>query len=180
MTKVFLVETDERGGAIRALGEKMVRAVAGKTLGADPDTLVIGRADNGKPYLPGYTDFHFNLSHTVGAVTLAVSDNPVGVDMERIRPINRRLAERFFTEHEQRYILSAEQTADRLFFEVWTRKEAFLKRSGRGIRVALNSFDVLDGGLAGEIHTREYRGFILSCCCEEWRGDLVAVSSDKL
>ena len=48
----------------------------------------------GKPYFPDHPDVHFNLSHTAGAVLVALSDRPVGVDIERIRPVSPRTMRR--------------------------------------------------------------------------------------
>ena len=43
----------------------------------------------GKPWFPEFPEVHFNLSHTGGAVLAALSDRPVGVDIERIRPVSQ-------------------------------------------------------------------------------------------
>ena len=45
---------------------------------------------HGKPYFPEHPDVHFNLSHTAGAVLVGLSDRPVGVDIEHIRPVSQR------------------------------------------------------------------------------------------
>lgn len=42
----------------------------------------------GKPYFPDFPEVHFNLSHTTGAVLVALSGEPVGVDIEHIRPVS--------------------------------------------------------------------------------------------
>lgn len=46
----------------------------------------IAIASEGKPYFPDYPSIQFNLSHTDGAVVCALSETPVGVDLERSRP----------------------------------------------------------------------------------------------
>lgn len=76
----------------------------------------------GKPYFPEHPEVHFNLSHTRGAVLVGVSDQPLGVDIERVRPVGRRMMERL-----------AQTESERGFFETWVRWEARSKRSGRGI-----------------------------------------------
>ena len=52
----------------------------------------IRRAAGGKPYFPQYPHIHFNLSHSRGAAVCALSGEPVGVDVELLRPPPRRLA----------------------------------------------------------------------------------------
>ena len=81
----------------------------------------IGRAENGKPYFPERPDIHFSLSHTKTHVLVAVSDKPVGVDVETVRPVRRGVPERVCSPDEQRQFD---------FFELWVLKESFLKVTG--------------------------------------------------
>lgn len=48
----------------------------------------------GKPFFPDHPDIHFSLSHTAGAAAAALADTPVGVDIERVRPVSVRAMER--------------------------------------------------------------------------------------
>lgn len=82
----------------------------------------IAFSEFGKPYFPEQPDVHFNLSHTRGAVLVGLSDKPLGVDIERVRPVGRRMMERL-----------AQTESERSFFETWVRWEARSKRSGKGI-----------------------------------------------
>lgn len=76
----------------------------------------------GKPYFPEYPSVFFSLSHTYGAALAGVSDHPIGVDIEKLRPIPRRLRER----------LAPGETEEK-FFESWVRREAFAKQTGKGL-----------------------------------------------
>ena len=67
----------------------------------------------GKPYFPEHPDVHFNLSHTAGAVLVGLSDRPVGVDIEHIRPVSQRTMRRL-----------ADVGTERAFFQSWVRREA--------------------------------------------------------
>ena len=49
------------------------------------DRIEYCKTENGKPYIKNYPDYHFNISHSNGAVAIAFSDYPVGVDIEKIR-----------------------------------------------------------------------------------------------
>ena len=42
----------------------------------------------GKPYFPSCPDVFFSLSHTRGAVLLALHEQSVGADIERLRPVS--------------------------------------------------------------------------------------------
>lgn len=53
----------------------LLREVLGK------DNL-LAHTDEGKPYLPKYPHLHISISHTQGMVMLALSDAPLGVDIE--------------------------------------------------------------------------------------------------
>lgn len=115
-------------------GELLLRYGLWKIFGIAPDTVETAVDSFGKPYLVSHPDFHFNVSHTGSHCICAVSDEPVGVDMEAVRPIrHQRLAERYFTEAELEdyYALGGDEDA---FFTMWTRKEALGKLTGYGLR----------------------------------------------
>ena len=78
----------------------------------------------GKPYFPEHEEVQFNLSHTRGAVLVGIHDKPIGVDIERIRPVSERTMQRL-----------ADVRTEREFFESWTRRESRGKWSGTGIAV---------------------------------------------
>ena len=48
-------------------------------------------------------DLFFSLSHTDGAVCVAISDKPVGVDIEKVRPLRTEILERALTQSEREY-----------------------------------------------------------------------------
>ncbi len=97
--------------------------------GLSPD-LELRRLPNGKPYLPG---LHFNLSHSGAWAVCAVSDGPVGVDLERERPL-RSPVERKLTAAEQSYLSMLDPgQRQSAFFDLWVLKEAALKQTGEGL-----------------------------------------------
>ena len=89
----------------------------------------------GKPYFPEYPEVHFNISHTSGAVLVGVSDQPIGVDIEKIRPVSQRAMRRL-----------ADVSTERDFFQSWVRREARTKRSGNGIGTMMRSETPLQQG----------------------------------
>ena len=58
------------------------------------------RSAGGRPFFPEYPQVYFSLSHTEGAAAAAVSEAPVGADIQRIRPdVSPRLARLTGTEN---------------------------------------------------------------------------------
>lgn len=102
--------------------------------GLGVDNARLHRKDNGQPYLTG-CDLHVSISHCEELVVCAVSSAPVGIDVERVRPIDLRIADRVCTEQERQYLLDAIEQDRHLerFYEVWTAKEAYFKKQGTGI-----------------------------------------------
>jgi len=114
-----------------------LRVLLAHYLNCDPAAVPILLADGGKPLLPPETGLHFNLSHTDGLALYAVAGAPVGIDVERVRrvPDALGLAQRFFSPRE--HALLRDVPAEQLqpcFFRAWTRKEAVLKATGRGVQ----------------------------------------------
>ncbi len=88
--------------------------------------------EHGKPSLAERPDIHFNLSHCLTAVACAVSDHPIGIDIESIRTAKPALVRHTMSESEANHILTS-PNPDIEFTILWTRKEALLKMSGSGI-----------------------------------------------
>lgn len=126
----------------------------------------------GKPHLKGYPEFYFNISHTRNAIAVAFSNETIGVDIEKIRDADLQIAQRFFTNSEQRYIgASLDDEYNRRFYEVWTKKEAYIKCIGTGLTTSLKSINVVDTKGAELIYIREIKKYILSVCCREFAAE---------
>lgn len=95
----------------------------------------------GKPCIQGREDFSYNLSHSGRYVVLAWGSSEVGVDVQRQDAATKTQAigERFFTPDEHAYIRGDLQR----FYEIWTKKESYLKYTGQGLHRDLKSFSVL-------------------------------------
>ena len=59
---------------------------------------------------------------------------PVGIDIEKIKPVEEDLKEFVSNEEEKLYIHD-----DQSFFEVWTNKESLVKANGKGINKKPNT-----------------------------------------
>ncbi len=136
----LLLQLAAREARGERMGSGLCRIAVSQVLELPPAPIDfrIDYGEKGKPYLRDYP-FYFNLSHSGEYVACAVSDSEVGVDIQRCSPADGeclgRLARRFFSEEERRAL---EQCGDgeerrRLFYRLWTRKEAYGKLTGQGI-----------------------------------------------
>jgi len=92
-------------------------------------------SSSGKPYFPEFPTVRFNLSHTGGAVLVGLSDQPLGVDIEKIRPVSPRAMRRI-----------ADVSTERAFFQSWVRREARAKRDGTGVGIMREADSPLQPG----------------------------------
>ena len=120
----------------------LLQTLVEEKFGISPQALVLEKNENGKPTVQGHPAFYFNLSHAGDYVVLAHGDVPLGVDIEQIRTQNLHVAKRCYTEAEYAYVAGDDSEENHRFFYLWTMKEAYLKLTGDGISVPLNSFEI--------------------------------------
>ena len=142
------------------IGEMLAKKAISDISGIPVENIILKTTPNEKPYIENSV-IHFNISHCEDWVVCAIHNKPIGVDIEKIRPVNLKIAKRFFTADEQNYVFSGipkeedfDKTADsdmlKRFFEVWTGKEAYLKYKGTGITDSLNTLSVNENNLKTE------------------------------
>lgn len=102
------------------------------------DNPVFDYAEGGKPMLRDYPQIHFNLSHCKTGAVCAVSDKPIGIDIESIRKFNPELACYVLNDAECDAVIGAERR-DVAFIKLWTMKESLLKLTGEGLRTDLKT-----------------------------------------
>ena len=90
---------------------------------------VFAYADKGKPLLQGHPDIHFSLSHCHEAVAMAVSDHPVGIDIETTGHYSPDVARRVMNDDEMHEIEASVQP-EVAFTRLWTMKESLYKLTG--------------------------------------------------
>lgn len=109
-------------------------------LGVSSDDQLI-RGEHGQLSLRDDTRY-ISLSHSGPVTVLAVSDKPVGVDLEHITDVPDAIARRFFSETMKAELEAApEETKPETFFRLWTRLEAALKADGRGLTAPRSEFE---------------------------------------
>ena len=137
------------------VGRGLLRTILSHYLTLAPNQIQFDYGPQGKPQLHSQSTgqnsdvpaLTFNLSHSQGLALYAMTcDRPIGVDLEQIRSIDAlELAQRFFapSEYEAIAALSPDQQ-ERIFFEFWTCKEAYLKAIGKGLG-GLNQVEIAFG-----------------------------------
>lgn len=148
-------------------GELLVRQQAIRVLGLNNNEIEFGINKYGKPYLRGASKFHYNISHTRNAVAVAFSHNEIGIDIEQTKKPDFKVAKRFFTSNEGNYVLS-QKNAEHAFYEIWTKKEAYIKCIGTGLSTPLKSFDVLKGKINSMMRTFKIEKYLISVCCTDF------------
>ena len=123
----------DRGAVQTSLAANaLLRYAASRVLGVPMRSVTTGSLPSGQPTLQG-TGLFCSVSHTDGLCVCAVSDAPVGIDVEKLREAPLRVAKRVFSPQEQAQLASADDP-DRAFFEIWTKRESVVKLTGEGMR----------------------------------------------
>ena len=114
-----------------AAGALVRRAIA-EEFNIDADSVRFRRDKKGKPYTES-AKVEFSISHSKSIAVCVISDRPVGIDIEKMRDVNLNVAKKLFTPDEQKYVFQIKKFYKQRFFEIWTRKEAYVKLIGYGI-----------------------------------------------
>ena len=97
----------------------------------------------GKAYISNYDNIHFNLSHSGKMVLCAISDREVGVDVEYNDPsIDLDIAKSYFYNSEYESIMKSDKPSEE-FFKYWVLKESYMKYTGLGMNLELDSFEII-------------------------------------
>ena len=130
-------------------GRAALRQLLSAYVGAPPESLCFVYWQNGKPELQQVqadVPLTFNLAHSDNLGLIGLSRSAaIGVDLERVRFLDDfdELVRRFFSPAETRAFLGLSfSEKPQAFFNLWTRKEAWLKATGEGIAYSLNQVEV--------------------------------------
>lgn len=155
-------QRQEKADRLKHLPSKKLSLAAGmlarvsiaQKLNLRPEDISFRNHKGGKPYAEGL-DIHFSLSHSGNLAVCAISDKPVGIDVEQNKKANFNVARRCFTKAELQYVLSGKEKSQQRFFEVWTKKEAYVKLLGTGIQDFLK-FNVVGNKTIDTIFYQNY------------------------
>lgn len=136
-------------------------------LALEAETPIV-RQERGKPrFLSGFPEF--SVSHTGSLWVCLMGNQPVGVDVQKIRRCSMEaIARRYYAPDEQKY---AANTGEEGFFRIWTRKEAYVKFTGQGITGEMHLFSTLKDSLedGGPVFSDFFimEGVKGACCMKE-------------
>ncbi len=156
-----LLSSDEQTRAARfafdrdrqrfTLSHGLLRIILAWHMGTEAPHLQFARGAHGKPTVScafaASQEIQFSLSHSGDYAVVAVATGrAVGVDLELRRPSveTLKLAQRFFAAGESQVMEKVQGEAQqRLFYQYWTAKEAYLKGRGVGLSLGLDRFEIL-------------------------------------
>ncbi|HKM35633.1 MAG TPA: 4'-phosphopantetheinyl transferase superfamily protein [Lachnospiraceae bacterium] len=88
----------------------------------------VNETPNGKPYLADHSELFFNVSHSGDYAVLVLSNQEVGVDIQKWKPVSGSFSKRLL------HIQESCDFGEENLFSIWTAKEAFVKCTGEGLQ----------------------------------------------
>ena len=112
-------------------------------------------SENGKPF---YGNKHFNISHCDNILVIAISEQEVGVDIQRLLNYDEKLIKYICNENEINQLVKDSNSLTRL----WTQKESLIKCMGGTIACDLKN--ILKNSDGFEFSFYEHGNYIISLC----------------
>jgi 4'-phosphopantetheinyl transferase len=155
--KMFLLSDDEKERAKRfhfaihrqrfIAARSRLREILSFYLAIAPEDIVFAYTENNKPFLhiPRHAELQFNLSHSEDMAVYAFTlQYAVGIDIEKNQnSYDEAVAKRFFSRAENDELMQLPiDTRAFGFYQIWSRKEAIIKATSKGLSLPLSSFSV--------------------------------------
>ncbi len=149
-----IIEDDEKSELLRYKNiEDCMRSLTGKILsrkllsnylGTSIQNIRIVKGKYGKPYMhsiQGYDEIRFSISHSNEFVVLAFTEfGSIGVDIEENKEFPQILRKLSNSEINEQTVLSNEDKfQNKIFYDEWTAKEAYVKALGLGLQKDLRT-----------------------------------------
>lgn len=124
----------------------LLKILLAQTSGLNISEIQIEKDENKKPYLSINRSIHFNVSHAENFAIIAISKAAVGIDVEYLNKDfdYSEILSHVFNNMEIETILNS-NNKDHTFYKYWTRKEAIVKATGKGISDNLPLISSSDG-----------------------------------
>lgn len=97
-----------------------------ETLNINIDGQEIKANKYGKPYFVSDGSLFFNISHSKNLCAVAISDKPVGIDIQVVSKANKKVAKRYF-DKKSLFRFKISPNKDNAFTKGWTTYESTLK-----------------------------------------------------
>ncbi len=164
-----------------AFSYAVLRYILKKDYGIDACPVFSFRG-HGKPFMENI-DLSFNISHSGNIVMCTVTEKETGIDIQHIRPITIRAAEKFCTSEEMERVRSCDDK-DREICRLWCIKESRGKLTGKGFQEGFSAFSadsLIENGEAVCLTCEN--GFISACgykCEFDGKVELSEITAEKL
>ena len=158
-TEAFRFEDDKKR---TVCADMLARKMLGEIYGIPAESISVYYDSDGKPVTDIEGAF-LSLSHSGDYALCALSEYPVGADIEEMRDIPEATVRRVCNEDELRYLYEAESVDERTkrFFEIWTGKEAVFK-SGCSNEKDITPISVMDGNVREKLKCMYKDGYCIS------------------
>lgn len=146
-----------------------LRYLLNKYIGIDAGAIEFAAGQNNKPFVKNTgVNIAFNVSHSGGIVLLAFSHEEVGVDVEQINTAMKYtdVMDLSYSGKEVAFV-EASKNPTESFYKFWTRKEALLKATAKGITDDMKLVPCMDGeytlaaGIIGSEKNWNINSFVL-------------------
>lgn len=124
----------------------------------------------GKPHLTAKNAF-FNISHTQNAIACATSTCPIGIDLEKIKLINLKLAKKICCQAELTNFLKLTNQQKKIYLiKIWTMKESFSKMNAKPV---FQNLKKINHKKINNLKCFTFNKFILSVCTKTTKKILI-------
>ena len=129
------------------VARSLLRYLLSSYLDKEPGEIDIKYNQYGKPEIASDAKLRFNVSHSGGIALYGFAyEREIGVDVEENRPYRNsiNIVERFFSKAESgEFSRIDDSLKEKVFWQCWTRKEAYIKAVGLGLSLPLDTFSIL-------------------------------------
>ncbi|WP_410511125.1 4'-phosphopantetheinyl transferase superfamily protein [Paenibacillus sp. BR2-3] len=159
------------------IGDMMVRLCAMDIEGLRNEEIRVERGVFGKPRLQFMREpWDYNISHSGKWVTGIVGrkGQRVGIDIQKMDAVNPSLSRYTMSAAEiKQYLSLPPEQQKQYLYELWTRKESYLKMEGIGINVPIRSVFLEENPMyAAACYFKQYAmdsGYKLTACSTDFR-----------
>lgn len=126
----------------------------------------------GKPYLEQGPEF--SLSHAGRWIGLAVGEFPLGLDIEGGRIFRDKVVSKFHKQEQEYYKTVPDTEKTEAFYRLWTGKESYVKRDGRGMGLGFHTFSILSEEIKKDLYFMPLGSdhYLSLCTREPWEKEI--------
>lgn len=140
----------------------LVRMQLTELTGIPNDKLQFSFLSTQKPVFLSDSQYYFSFSHTHNAILCGISySEDIGVDIEKIKKAPFEIINSTFHSDEKDYVITS-KNPDIAFYEIWTRKEAYIKYKGSGLNDDLALVNTKHPKLLPYLFTWKYEDYMCS------------------